>query len=168
MYFTCLFLKARELCARTLLAFCLILSVCSLAWLLLFTNYFSCHWHWQCCIAYSYFSSYSDYTRPEIYTLKTDFCVMYKNVFIAWKSTESVCHLDQLVEVSVLPRSVFVLVQKVLHCLCAQQQLYLLLLVKQRRVVLLRKTANVWQPEGRRVGPFTQEVEGQRYIAHGL
>ena len=56
-------------------------------------------------------------------------------------------YLYQFVEVSILPCSVFILVQNVLHRLCAQQQLHLFLLVVQWCVVLLRKTADVWLPE---------------------
>lgn len=77
-------------------------------------------------------------------------------------------YLYQFVKVGVLACSVFVLVQNILHCLCAEQQLHLFLLVVQWCVVFLRKAADVWQPERSRVSPFTQQMEGQRHVAHGL
>lgn len=77
-------------------------------------------------------------------------------------------HLDQLVEVGVLARRVLVLVEEVVHGLRAQQQLHLPLLVVEGSVVLLRQAADVGHPEGGGGGPFTQQVEGQRHVAHRL
>lgn len=77
-------------------------------------------------------------------------------------------HLHQFEQVGVLACSVLVLAQDVLHRLSAQQQLHLLLLVVQRRVVLLRKTADVRHPGRDGVGSLAQQVEGQRHVAHSL
>ncbi len=102
--------------------------------------------------------------RQEHSLLIVSFCMWVFSACVFSVST----YLHQFIEVSVLACSVFILAQDVLHCLCAQQQLHLVLLVEQRCVILLRKTADVRQPGWSRVGTLTQQVEGQCHVAHGL
>lgn len=77
-------------------------------------------------------------------------------------------HLYQFVKISILSSGISVLAQNILDRLRAMQQLHILLLVEQRRVVLLRKGANVGKPEGGRVCPLTQQVESQGHVVHSL
>lgn len=77
-------------------------------------------------------------------------------------------HLYQFVKISILSSGISVLAQNILERLRAMQQLHVLLLVEQRRVVLLRKGTNVGKPEGGRVSPLTQQVESQSHVVHSL
>ena len=76
--------------------------------------------------------------------------------------------LDDLVEVGVLPRRVLVLAKDVVYGLCGLQVANLILLEVEGGVVLAGEGLNVGLPERVRVGPLTQQMEGQCDVSHGL
>lgn len=80
----------------------------------------------------------------------------------------SAAHLDDLVEVGVLPRRVLILAEDVVYGLCGLQVAHLVLFEVEGRVVLAGEGLDVGLPERVRVGPLTQQVEGQCYVPHGL
>lgn len=77
-------------------------------------------------------------------------------------------HLDDLVEVGVLPSCVLVLAEDVVDSLRGLQRPNFILLKVEGSVVLAGERLNVGLPERVRVGPLAQQVEGQRDVPHGL
>lgn len=77
-------------------------------------------------------------------------------------------HLDDLVEVGVLPSGVLKLAEDIVDSLCGLQRPDFVFLEVERGVVLTGQGLNVGLPEGVGVGALTQQVKGQCDISHGL
>ena len=77
-------------------------------------------------------------------------------------------HLDDLVEVGILPSCVLVLAEDVMDSLGGLQRPNFIFLKVEGSVVLTGEGLNVGLPERVRVGSLTQQVEGQCDISHGL
>lgn len=77
-------------------------------------------------------------------------------------------HLDDFIEVGVLPSCVLVLAEDVVDSLCALKVPNFLLLKVERGVIFAGEGLNVGLPERVRVGSLTQQVKGQCDISHSL
>lgn len=83
-------------------------------------------------------------------------------------SEKPATHLDDFVEVGVLPGGVLILGEHVVDGLCGLQVPHFIFLKVEGSVILAGERLNVGLPERVRVGPLTQQMKGQRDISHGL